>query len=176
MQSIILGVAMFTIIVLALVLVILFAKSKLVPSGDITIAVNGDPEKAIVTQPGSKLLGALAGAGIFVSSACGGGGSCGQCRVKVKSGGGDILPTELDHITKGEAREGERLACQVAMKTDMEIELDEDIFGVKSGNVLLSRITTKLLSSKNLLWLSLKAKKYLSVPVVTFRLKLNHIT
>lgn len=131
MQSIILGVAMFTIIVLALVLVILFAKSKLVPSGDITIAVNGDPEKAIVTQPGSKLLGALAGAGIFVSSACGGGGSCGQCRVKVKSGGGDILPTELDHITKGEAREGERLACQVAMKTDMEIELDEDIFGVK---------------------------------------------
>mgnify|MGYP000389147652 FL=1 len=131
MQSIILGVAMFTIIVLALVLVILFAKSKLVPSGDITISVNGDPEKAIVTQPGSKLLGALAGAGIFVSSACGGGGSCGQCRVKVKSGGGDILPTELDHITKGEAREGERLACQVAMKTDMEIELDEDIFGVK---------------------------------------------
>ena len=131
MQSIILGVAMFTIIVLALVLVILFAKSKLVPSGDITIAVNGDPEKAIVTQPGSKLLGALAGAGIFVSSACGGGGSCGQCRVKVKSGGGDILPTELDHITKGEAREGERLACQVNVKSDMDIELPEEIFGVK---------------------------------------------
>ena len=86
---------------------------------------------AIVTQPGSKLLSALAGAGVFVSSACGGGGSCGQCRVKVKSGGGDILPTELDHITKGEAREGERLACQVAMKTDMDIELPEEIFGVK---------------------------------------------
>lgn len=131
MQSIILGVAMFTIIVLALVLVILFAKSKLVPSGDITISVNGDPEKAIITQPGSKLLNALGSAGIFVSSACGGGGSCGQCRVKVKSGGGDILPTELDHISKGEAREGERLACQVAMKTDMEIELPEEIFGVK---------------------------------------------
>ena len=131
MQSIILGVAMFTIIVLALVLVILFAKSKLVPTGDITIAVNDDPTLAITTQPGGKLLGALAGAGVFVSSACGGGGSCGQCRVKVKSGGGDILPTELDHITKGEAREGERLACQVAMKTDMDIELPEEIFGVK---------------------------------------------
>ena len=130
-MDIILGVVMFTLIVLALVLVILFAKSKLVPTGDITISVNDDPSLAIVTQPGSKLLGALAGAGVFVSSACGGGGSCGQCRVKVKSGGGDILPTELDHITKGEAREGERLACQVAMKTDMEIELPEEIFGVK---------------------------------------------
>ncbi|CAE6910767.1 NQR complex catalyzes the reduction of ubiquinone-1 to ubiquinol by two successive reactions [Vibrio sp. B1FLJ16] len=130
-MDIILGVVMFTLIVLALVLVILFAKSKLVPTGDITISVNDDPNLAIVTQPGGKLLTALAGAGVFVSSACGGGGSCGQCRVKIKSGGGDILPTELDHITKGEAREGERLACQVAMKTDMDIELPEEIFGVK---------------------------------------------
>ena len=130
-MDIILGVVMFTLIVLALVLVILFAKSKLVPTGDITISVNGDPEKSLISQPGGKLLSALAGAGVFVSSACGGGGSCGQCRVKVKSGGGDILPTELDHITKGEAREGERLACQVAVKTDMDIELPEEIFGVK---------------------------------------------
>ncbi|HAS64205.1 MAG TPA: NADH:ubiquinone reductase (Na(+)-transporting) subunit F [Vibrio sp.] len=131
MQSIILGVVMFTIILLALVLVILFAKSKLVPTGDVTISVNGDPEKSFITSPGDKLLSAMANKGIFVSSACGGGGSCGQCRVKVKSGGGDILPTELDHITKGEAREGERLACQVAVKADMEIELPEEIFGVK---------------------------------------------
>ncbi|EPF2929953.1 NADH:ubiquinone reductase (Na(+)-transporting) subunit F [Vibrio navarrensis] len=130
-MDIILGVVMFTLIVLALVLVILFAKSKLVPTGDITISINGDPAKAIVTQPGGKLLSALAGAGVFVSSACGGGGSCGQCRVKIKSGGGDILPTELDHITKGEAREGERLACQVAVKNDLDLELPEEIFGVK---------------------------------------------
>lgn len=125
------GVVLFTLIILVLVLVILFAKSKLVPEGDITISVNGDPEKAIITSAGSKLLGALSSSGIFVSSACGGGGSCGQCRVKIKSGGGDILPTELDHISKGEAREGERLACQVNVKTDMEIELPEEIFGVK---------------------------------------------
>lgn len=125
------GVVLFTLIILVLVLVILFAKSKLVPEGDITISVNGDPEKAITTSAGSKLLGALSSSGIFVSSACGGGGSCGQCRVKIKSGGGDILPTELDHISKGEAREGERLACQVNVKTDMEIELPEEIFGVK---------------------------------------------
>lgn len=130
-MELILGVVMFTLILLALVLVILFARAKLVPTGDITISINGDPEKSFVTQPGGKLLSTLAGAGIFVSSACGGGGSCGQCRVKVRSGGGDILPTELSHISKGEAREGERLSCQVAVKNDMEIELPEEIFGVK---------------------------------------------
>lgn len=131
MIEIFLGVAMFTIIVLALVVIILSAKAKLVSTGDITIAVNDDAEKSITTQAGGKLLGALANAGVFVSSACGGGGTCGQCRVKVKSGGGDILPTELDHITKREAKEGERLACQVNVKEDMDIELPEEIFGVK---------------------------------------------
>ena len=129
--EIILGVGMFIVIVLALVFIILFAKSKLVPSGDVKILINGDPEKAITTAPGGKLLGALADAGIFVSSACGGGGSCGQCRVDVKAGGGEILPTELDHITKREAREGCRLSCQVSVKQDMEIELEEEIFGIK---------------------------------------------
>lgn len=131
MDIIFLGVGMFTAIVVLLVLVILMAKAKLVPSGDITIGINEDADKAIKTTAGSKLLGALADSGIFVSSACGGGGSCGQCRVNIKSGGGDILPTELDHITKGEAREGCRLACQVNVKRDMEIELEEEIFGVK---------------------------------------------
>ena len=130
-MEIFLGVAMFTIIVLALVVIILAAKAKLVSTGDIIIAVNDDAEKSIKTQAGGKLLGALANAGVFVSSACGGGGTCGQCRVKVKSGGGDILPTELDHINKLEAREGERLACQVSVKEDMDIELPEEIFGVK---------------------------------------------
>jgi Na+-transporting NADH:ubiquinone oxidoreductase subunit F len=131
MLEVYLGVGMFIAIVVMLVLIIIAAKSKLVPSGDITISINGDPEKAVTSAPGGKLLGALADAGIFISSACGGGGSCGQCTVHVKSGGGDILPTELDHISKGEAREGCRLACQVAVKTDMEIEVEEEIFGVK---------------------------------------------
>ena len=129
--EIFLGVAMFTIIVLALVVVILSAKAKLVSTGDITISINDDADKSIKTQAGGKLLGALANAGVFVSSACGGGGTCGQCRVKIKSGGGDILPTELDHITKREAKDGERLSCQVNVKEDMNIELPEEIFGVK---------------------------------------------
>ena len=130
-MEIFLGVAMFTIIVLALVVIILAAKAKLVSTGDIIISVNDDADKSITTHAGDKLLGALANAGVFVPSACGGGGTCGQCRVKVKSGGGDILPTELDHITKREAKEGERLACQVSVKQDMDIELPEEIFGVK---------------------------------------------
>jgi len=122
---------MFTAIVLALVLVILFAKSKLVSSGDVTISINDDPSKAVVTAAGGKLLGALADQGIFIPSACGGGGTCGQCRVDVHSGGGDILPTETGHITKREAKTGCRLACQVAVKQDMKIELEDEIFGVQ---------------------------------------------
>lgn len=131
MQEIILGVVMFTVIVLALVVLILAAKSKLVSSGNITIAINDDPEKSVTTTAGGKLLGALAANGIFVSSACGGGGTCGQCRCKVLSGGGDVLPTEMNHLSKREAKAGERLACQVTVRQDMAIELPEEIFGIK---------------------------------------------
>jgi Na+-transporting NADH:ubiquinone oxidoreductase subunit F len=130
-MEIILGVSMFTAIVVALVLVILFAKSKLVSTGDVTISINGDPEKSVTTEAGGKLLGALASKGIFIPSACGGGGTCGQCRVHVHSGGGDILPTEQGHITKREAKEGCRLSCQVAVKQDMDIEVEDEIFGVQ---------------------------------------------
>jgi len=130
-MEIILGVSMFTAIIIALVLVILFAKSKLVSSGEVTISINGDPTKAVKTAAGGKLLGALADQGIFIPSACGGGGTCGQCRVDVHSGGGDILPTEEGHINKREARTGCRLACQVAVKQDMEIEVEDEIFGVQ---------------------------------------------
>ncbi|QYJ78250.1 NADH:ubiquinone reductase (Na(+)-transporting) subunit F [Shewanella acanthi] len=125
------GIGMFTLVVCLLVIVILIAKKKLVLSGEITIGINDDAEKTIKVAAGDKLLGALAGKNIFIPSACGGGGTCGQCRVKVKSGGGDILPTEQGHITKKEAKEGCRLACQVAVKADMELELEEEIFGVK---------------------------------------------
>ncbi|MFT4926135.1 MAG: Na+-transporting NADH:ubiquinone oxidoreductase subunit F [Phenylobacterium sp.] len=131
MQEIILSVGMFITIVVALVVMILAAKSKLVASGDISILINNDPDKALTTGAGTKLLGVLADNGIFVSSACGGGGSCGQCTVTIKEGGGEILPTELDHISKGEARAGCRLSCQVNVKQDMKIELPEEIFGIK---------------------------------------------
>lgn len=125
------GIGMFTLVVCLLVIVILIAKKQLVATGEVTISINEDAEKSIQVAAGDKLLGALASQSIFIPSACGGGGTCGQCRVKIKSGGGDILPTEMGHITKKEAKEGCRLACQVSVKTDMELELDEEIFGVK---------------------------------------------
>lgn len=128
-MEILLGVALFTIIIMALVLLIIVAKSKLVPSGDIEILINN--EKTVHTPAGSKLLGALADANLFVSSACGGGGTCGQCKVKIFEGGGSILPTEEAHITKREAAEGDRLSCQVAVKQDMKIQVPEEVFGVK---------------------------------------------
>ncbi|GIU11152.1 NADH:ubiquinone reductase (Na(+)-transporting) subunit F [Shewanella glacialipiscicola] len=125
------GIGMFTLVVCLLVIVILLAKKQLVTTGEVTIGINDDAEKSIKVAAGDKLLGALASQSIFIPSACGGGGTCGQCRVTIKSGGGDILPTEMGHITKKEAKEGCRLACQVSVKTDMELELDEEIFGVK---------------------------------------------
>lgn len=129
MNEIVLGVAMFTGVILALTALILIARSKLVATGDIHINVNG--ERDIKVAPGQKLLNALADQKIFLSSACGGGGTCGQCIAKVFEGGGEILPTEKSHITKKEAKEGVRLACQVACKQDMKIEVPEEVFGVK---------------------------------------------
>ncbi|MFB9885607.1 NADH:ubiquinone reductase (Na(+)-transporting) subunit F [Balneatrix alpica] len=130
-SAIILGVVMFTVIVLSLVAVILYARAKLVSSGDVTIEINDDPEKTIRVPAGGKLLQTLAGQGIFLSSACGGGGTCAQCKCQVHDGGGSILPTEEGHFTKGQIREGFRLACQVAVKQDMKIEVEESFFGVK---------------------------------------------
>ncbi|MEE9413616.1 MAG: NADH:ubiquinone reductase (Na(+)-transporting) subunit F [Methylococcales bacterium] len=132
MLEIILGVVLFTVIVLALVLVILGAKSKLVTSGNVDIEING--EKQISVPVGAKLLNALSDSQLFVSSACGGGGTCGQCTVKILEGGGDLLPTEETHISKREAKEGIRLSCQVAVKEPMKIEVPEEVFGVKKWN------------------------------------------
>lgn len=128
-MEIILGVMMFTLIVLALVVLILVAKSRLVPSGNIEILVND--QKTIEVPAGGKLLGALSDAGIFVSSACGGGGTCAQCLVKVHEGGGDILATERSHINNREAREGCRLSCQVAVKQNMAVEVPAEAFETK---------------------------------------------
>ncbi len=129
MLEILLGIIIFTAFVIALVFMIIGAKSKLVAAGDVEILINH--EKKIHVPVGSKLLGALADNGLFVSSACGGGGTCAQCRVKVFSGGGDILPTETSHITKREAAEGERLSCQVTVRNNMSIEVEDSVFGVK---------------------------------------------
>lgn len=127
--TIILGVGMFTAVVLALVLFILGARSRLVSSGNVGIEING--EKTIEVAAGNKLLQTLSGQGLFLPSACGGGGTCAQCKCIVSEGGGSILPTEVAHFTPREAKAGWRLSCQVPVKQDMKIEVPEEVFGVK---------------------------------------------
>ena len=128
-SEILLGVGMFTVIVLSLVVLILVARSWLVSSGDVTIEING--ERKITVPAGGKLLQTLAGQDIFLSSACGGGGSCAQCKCIVESGGGEMLPTEEAHFTRREASQGWRLSCQAPVKQDMKIRVPEEVFGVR---------------------------------------------
>jgi len=129
--EIILGVAMFTGMVLALVAIILGARAQLVSSGEVSIEINGDPAKTITAPAGDKLLQTLANNGVFLSSACGGGGTCAQCKCQVFDGGGSMLPTEESHFTKRDARDGWRLSCQGPVKQDMKIEVEDEVFGVK---------------------------------------------
>ncbi|MDZ4851451.1 MAG: NADH:ubiquinone reductase (Na(+)-transporting) subunit F [Pirellulaceae bacterium] len=129
MFDILLGVLFFTLIVLGLVTVILIAKRVLVAAGDVKILVNDS--RSIVVPSGGKLLGCLANNGIFISSACGGGGTCAQCLVRVVAGGGDILATERNHISNAKAKQGYRLSCQVAVKQDLKIEVPPEVFETK---------------------------------------------
>ncbi len=124
-----LGIALFTAIILVLVFVILAARSRLVATGTVPVLINGARELRIAV--GSKLMYGLADARIFLASACGGGGTCGQCRVQVMSGGGSILPSETSLISGREAADHYRLACQVAVRQPMQIRIPEDILGVR---------------------------------------------
>lgn len=131
LSLILLGVGMFTAIVLALVILILLAKSRLVPSGEVTITINDDPKHVYSVQLGGKLLNTLADHRIYLPSACGGGGTCAQCKCIVTEGGGSLLPTEASVLTRREAREGYRLSCQVAVKDSMKIAIPAEIFDIR---------------------------------------------
>ncbi|MGD8418222.1 MAG: NADH:ubiquinone reductase (Na(+)-transporting) subunit F [Pseudomonadales bacterium] len=128
MQEVALAAGLFTLVVMVLGVLILFARAMLVPSGPVTINVNG--ERDFRVSAGDKLLGALTEVGLYLPSACGGGGTCGQCKVQVLEGGGDLLPTERSHINRKAAAEGMRLACQLTVQGDMKIVVPEDVFGV----------------------------------------------
>lgn len=131
MTTIAVGITVFLVLVLALVGILLVARSKLVNSGELAIEINGDPDKSIVARGGGTLLGTLADNKIFIPSACGGKGTCGVCKVEVVDGGGTLLPTETSHVSRGEARRGVRLSCQVKVKEPLKIHVEESIFGVR---------------------------------------------
>ena len=123
-MTILLGVLALTAVIVLLVLVLMFAESKLVPKGNVKLLINGDDEKSPEVPIGSNLLTALSDSGLFLPSACGGGGSCAMCKCKVFDGGGDILPTEKTHINRAEEKEGLMLDYEAAVK-DLEKDLDE---------------------------------------------------
>ena len=130
-QIIVAGVIAFPLIILLLVAIILAAKATLIPAGNVEIEINGDRDKLLSVPTGGKLLGTLADQKIFIPSACGGGGTCGQCKVRVLSGGGDILPTEVGHMSRKEIKQQVRLGCQVAVKQNLKIVIPPEIFSVK---------------------------------------------
>jgi len=131
MSTILFGMLGFTGVILALTVILLFVKARLSPGGTVHIGINHDESKALDVPGGGTLLATLASNGIFIPSACGGKGTCGVCRCHVESGGGALLPTEVSHITAKQARAGERLACQVKVKEDMEISLPAEVFDVR---------------------------------------------
>lgn len=118
-------------VILLLSAMLIYARKQLMPQGDVRIIVNGDTDNPMIVQPGSTLLTALSEKNIFLPSACGGGGTCAMCECHVHDGGGDVLPTEMNHLSRKEAAEGKRLACQVKVRQDMDISIPEEIFGIK---------------------------------------------
>ena len=129
--TVISGVLVFTVIILLLVVLLNIAEKKLVPQGNAKILINGDNDKSPSVKPGGSLLSSLAAENVFIPSACGGGGTCSQCKCQVLSGGGDILPTEISHFTRSEIKDNFRLACQVKVKGDMEVKIPDEIFSIK---------------------------------------------
>jgi len=136
LEVIIIAVIFFALVILSLVGMLLFVKAKISPSGKIKITINGD--KVIEVNGGDTLLSTLSGAGIFLPSACGGGGTCIQCLCHVKSGGGEILPTEKPHFSRKEIADGIRLGCQVKVKEDMAIEVEEEVLGIKEWEAVVT--------------------------------------
>jgi len=124
----------FSSVILLMVLILLFVESKVVQKGNHTIIINDDEEKLIKVASGNTLLSSLSGNGIFIPSACGGGGSCGMCKCQVASGASGYLPTELVHVSRKEKKENIHLACQFKVKDDLAIRIPDELFNVKKFN------------------------------------------
>ena len=175
MMTALIGVIVFTSLIIILVVILNFAESKLLPQGDVSIEINQDSDKNVVTRPGSTLLNALSGGKIFLPSACGGSGTCAMCKCQVFEGGGDILPTETNHIDRKSARDHWRLACQVKVKEDMKIQIPDEIFNIKkwectvrsNGNMatFIKELVLELPSGENL---DFRAGGYIQIDIPEF--------
>jgi len=175
----IVSLSVFTGVTLFLVIILLIVKNKLTPSGKNKIIINEDKSKSIEASGGATLLNALVNKGVLLPSACGGGGTCGMCKLKVLEGGGEILPTELSHVTRSEKNDNVRLACQLKIKQDLKIQIPDEIFNistfdaevVSNDNVAtyIKELVLKVDPSKNF---EFKAGAYIQIEVPPYK-KIN---
>lgn len=173
MNMILASIGVFLVVVILLVVILLVAKNFLVPSGNVKLTINGDKELDVAS--GSTLLNTLSVNGVFLSSACGGKGSCGQCKCQVMEGGGEILPSETPHFSRKQIQDHWRLGCQVKVKGDMAIKVPESVLGVKSGSARLSPTRMWLRSSKSSSLHCPKASTWISFRVLMRRLRFLNI-
>ena len=169
-----------TFLILVLVILLNFAESRLLPQGDVKILINNNEEKSPLVRPGGTLLSVLANQGIFIPSACGGGGTCAQCKCQINSGGGEIIQTELNHITRKDAKDNWRLACQVKVREKMDIKIPDEIFSiqkwvctVKSNNnvaTFIKELVLELPEGENL---NFKAGGYIQIDIPKYNLNFN---
>ena len=172
------SIVVFSLIILTLVIVLGIAEKKLLPQGNAKILINGDEEKSPKVKPGSSLLSTLSNENIYIPSACGGGGTCSQCKCQVLSGGGDILPTEISHFSRSEIKNKYRLACQVKVKGDMEVKIPDEIFSirkwectVKSNNNVATFIKELLLELPEGENLNFQSGGYIQIDIPSYQLK-----
>ena len=174
--SILISILVFTLIILTLVGILIFAASKLVRHEDCKILINDDEEKSPTVKAGSMLLNALAEKSIYLPSACGGGGTCAMCKCQVLEGGGDVLPTETSLLTRKEVKEKWRLSCQVKVKHDLKIHVPEEIFGIKKYDCVvksnhnvatfIKELDLDILEGKTL---DFKAGQYIQIDIPPYR-------
>ncbi|MDP6852335.1 MAG: NADH:ubiquinone reductase (Na(+)-transporting) subunit F [Candidatus Marinimicrobia bacterium] len=174
------GTIVFTTVILLLVSILTFAESKLLPQGAVKILINENEDKSPNVNPGPTLLNALSNEGIFIPSACGGGGTCAQCKCQVHAGGGQILPTELNHISRKDAKDDWRLACQVKVREEMAITVPDEIFSiqkwectVKSNNnvaTFIKELVLELPKGENL---NFKAGGFIQIDIPEYSLDFN---
>ncbi len=173
-------ITVFTSVIGLLVGMLLFLEARVVKKGDRTIIINADDAKSITAPTGATLLGSLSNNDIFLPSACGGGGSCGQCRCEINEGGGDILPTELPHLSRMEKKNNIRLACQVKVREDMKIQIPAEIFSIRKFNAtvksnqnvstFIKELVIELDSGESL---DFKAGAYIQIDIPEYTLKFS---
>jgi len=175
--SILIAIGVFTAIILVLVGILMVASSKLVKHDDCKILINEDESKSPTVKAGSMLLNALADSGIYLPSACGGGGTCAMCKCQVLEGGGEILPTETGLISRKEAKDHWRLSCQVKVKNDLKIHIPEEVFGIKkydctvrSNHNVATFIKELVLDIEKGVNLDFKAGQYIQIDIPPYKL------